>query len=43
MTARFRLTKPAIRDIEQIADYIARQSGLVEEIIFSHTNPGTLR
>ncbi|MBD2742303.1 type II toxin-antitoxin system RelE/ParE family toxin [Coleofasciculus sp. FACHB-1120] len=28
MTAQFRLTKPAIRDIEQIADYIARQSGL---------------
>ncbi|MGA9377589.1 MAG: type II toxin-antitoxin system RelE/ParE family toxin [Phormidium sp.] len=28
MTAQFRLTKPAIQDIEQIADYIARQSGL---------------
>ena len=28
MTARFRLTEPAIQDIEQIADYIARQSGL---------------
>jgi toxin ParE1/3/4 len=28
MTDRFRLTKPAIQDIEQIADYIAQQSGL---------------
>lgn len=28
MTPQFRLTKPAIQDIEQIADYIARQSGL---------------
>jgi toxin ParE1/3/4 len=28
MTAQFRLTKPAITDIEEIADYIARQSGL---------------
>lgn len=28
MTAQFRLTEPAIQDIEQIADYIARQSGL---------------
>ncbi|MBD1938809.1 type II toxin-antitoxin system RelE/ParE family toxin [Microcoleus sp. FACHB-68] len=28
MTAQFRLTEPAIRDIEQIADYIASQSGL---------------
>lgn len=28
MTDRFRLTKPAIEDIEEIADYIARQSGL---------------
>lgn len=27
MTPRFRLTKPAIRDIEEIAGYIARQSG----------------
>lgn len=27
MTAQFRLTEPAIQDIEQIADYIARQSG----------------
>jgi toxin ParE1/3/4 len=25
---QFRLTEPAIQDIEQIADYIARQSGL---------------
>lgn len=28
MSAQFRLTEPAIQDIEQIADYIARQSGL---------------
>ena len=28
MTAQFQLTEPAIQDIEQIADYIARQSGL---------------
>ncbi|MDY7015960.1 MAG: type II toxin-antitoxin system RelE/ParE family toxin [Cyanobacteriota bacterium] len=28
MTSQFRLAEPAIRDIEQIADYIARQSGL---------------
>ncbi len=28
MTDRFRLTKPAIKDIEEIADYIAQQSGL---------------
>ena len=28
MTAQFRFTEPAIQDIEQIADYIARQSGL---------------
>jgi len=28
MTAQFCLTEPAIQDIEQIADYIARQSGL---------------
>jgi toxin ParE1/3/4 len=28
MTERFRLTKPAIQDIEEIADYIAQQSGL---------------
>jgi toxin ParE1/3/4 len=28
MTPQFRLTEPAIRDIEQIADYIARESGL---------------
>ncbi|MGH2412112.1 MAG: type II toxin-antitoxin system RelE/ParE family toxin [Brasilonema sp.] len=30
MIPQFRLTKPAIQDIEQIADYIARQSGLVQ-------------
>ncbi len=28
MTLQFRLTSPAIQDIEEIADYIARQSGL---------------
>ncbi len=28
MTPQFRLTQPAIQDIEQIADYIASQSGL---------------
>ena len=28
MTPQFRLTEPAIQDIEQIVDYIARQSGL---------------
>ena len=28
MTPKFRITEPAIQDIEQIADYIARQSGL---------------
>jgi toxin ParE1/3/4 len=27
MIPNFRLTQPAIRDIEEIADYIARQSG----------------
>ncbi len=30
MNPQFRLTKPAIQDIEQIADYIARQSGLAQ-------------
>lgn len=28
MTAQFRLTQPAVKDIEQIADYIAREVGL---------------
>lgn len=28
MTPQFRLTQPAIQDIEQIADYLAGQSGL---------------
>jgi toxin ParE1/3/4 len=28
MTAQFRLTTPAITDIEEIADYIASQAGL---------------
>lgn len=30
MTSQFRLTKPAVKDIEQIADYIAQQSGLAK-------------
>ncbi|MBC1237455.1 plasmid stabilization protein [Nostoc linckia z18] len=34
MTPRFRLTEPAIQDIEQIADYIATQSGLAQSEIF---------
>ncbi|MEG4072335.1 type II toxin-antitoxin system RelE/ParE family toxin [Microcoleus sp. Pol14C2] len=28
MTPKFRLTEPGIQDIEQIVDYIPRQSGL---------------
>lgn len=28
MTPQFRLTEPAINDVEQIADYIAKQAGL---------------
>lgn len=28
MTSQFRLTEPAIQDIEKIADYLAQQSGL---------------
>ncbi len=28
MNPQFRLTQPAIKDIEQIADYIAKQAGL---------------
>lgn len=28
MIPQFRLTQPAIQDIEEIADYIANQSGL---------------
>ena len=30
MTPQWSLTEPAIRDIEQIADYIARESGLAQ-------------
>jgi hypothetical protein len=30
MTSQFRLTQPAIQDIEQIADYIADRSGLAQ-------------
>ncbi len=32
---RFRLTKPAIQDIEEIADYIAQQSGFSKIVTFS--------
>ncbi len=31
MTAQFRLTQPATKDIEEIADFIAQQSGLSED------------
>ncbi|MFN6536356.1 MAG: type II toxin-antitoxin system RelE/ParE family toxin [Nostoc sp. EkiNYC01] len=34
MSSQFRLTEPAIQDIEQIADYIARQSGLAQSESF---------
>jgi toxin ParE1/3/4 len=34
MTSQFRLTKPAIQDIQQIADYIATQYGLAQSEIF---------
>ncbi|BAZ02489.1 plasmid stabilization system protein [Tolypothrix tenuis PCC 7101] len=34
MSQKFRLTQPAIQDIEQIADYIARESGLVQSELF---------
>lgn len=34
MTRQFRLTEPAIRDIEQIADYIAKQAGLAQSELF---------
>jgi toxin ParE1/3/4 len=30
MTPQFRLTQPAIQDIEQIADYLANRSGLTQ-------------
>ena len=30
MTSQFRLTEPAIRDIEQIVDYIAKLAGLAQ-------------
>jgi toxin ParE1/3/4 len=30
MTSKFRLTEPAVQDIKQIADYIARQSGFTQ-------------
>ncbi|MEM7796178.1 MAG: type II toxin-antitoxin system RelE/ParE family toxin [Cyanobacteria bacterium P01_C01_bin.118] len=30
MTPQFRLTEPAVKDIEQIADYIAQQAGLAQ-------------
>jgi toxin ParE1/3/4 len=34
MTPQFRLTEPAIKDIEQIADYIAKQAGLQQSESF---------
>jgi toxin ParE1/3/4 len=34
MNREFRLTEPAIKDIEEIADYIAQQSGLRESELF---------
>jgi toxin ParE1/3/4 len=34
MNRDFRLTEPAIKDIEEIADYIAQQSGLRESELF---------
>lgn len=34
MNREFRLTEPAIKDIEEIADYIAKQSGLRESELF---------
>lgn len=34
MTQQFRLTEPAIKDIEEIADYIAKQSGLAQSELF---------
>jgi toxin ParE1/3/4 len=34
MTAQFRLTQPATKDIEEIADFIAQQSGLSQSEIF---------
>ncbi|NJR15437.1 MAG: type II toxin-antitoxin system RelE/ParE family toxin [Calothrix sp. CSU_2_0] len=34
MNREFRLTEPAIRDIEEIADYIAKQSGLEKSELF---------
>ncbi|MEO0758516.1 MAG: type II toxin-antitoxin system RelE/ParE family toxin [Cyanobacteria bacterium J06648_16] len=30
MTPKFRLTKPAVKDIEQISDYLAQQAGLTQ-------------
>ncbi len=34
MTTRFRLTKPALKDIEQIADYIAQTAGVAQADVF---------
>lgn len=34
MTSQFRLTEPAIKDIEQIANYIAKQAGLQQSEYF---------
>jgi toxin ParE1/3/4 len=30
MTPQFRLTEPAVKDIEQISDYLAQQAGLTQ-------------
>ncbi|WP_277880566.1 hypothetical protein [Aulosira sp. FACHB-615] len=34
MTPQFRLTEPAIQDIEQIADYMAKKLGLTQSELF---------
>jgi toxin ParE1/3/4 len=34
MTAQFRLTQPATKDVEEIADFIAQQSGLSQSEAF---------
>lgn len=34
MTSQFRLTQPAIQDVEKIADYIASQSELEQGDLF---------
>ncbi|MEB3226540.1 MAG: type II toxin-antitoxin system RelE/ParE family toxin [Synechococcus sp.] len=34
MTPEFRLTKPAVKDIEQIADYLAQTTGINQAEVF---------